>query len=144
MGGPSLPSLGFAMGLERLLLLMDAQNLPFPDDRTPDLYIVPMGEAAAVAAAKVCQQLREEGFVALTDLNGRGLKAQMKYANKIGASYTMVIGDDELQKGKANIKNMANGDQVEVSLENLVKEFYDITMEAAFSNMENSVENLGK
>lgn len=144
MGGPSLPSLGFAMGLERLLLLMDAQNLPFPDDRTPDLYVVPMGDAAAVAAAKVCQQLREEGFVALTDLNGRGLKAQMKYANKIGASYTMVIGDDELAQGKVNVKNMGSGEQTEISLETLVEDFYKVTMEAAFDQMEQSVENLGK
>ena len=144
MGGPSLPSLGFAMGLERLLLLMDAQNLPFPDDRTPDLYVVPMGDAAAVATAKICQQLREEGFVALTDLNGRGLKAQMKYANKIGASYTMVIGDDELAQGKGNVKNMATGVQTEISLETLVEDFYKVTMEAAFDQMEQSVENLGK
>ncbi|MBR3844752.1 MAG: histidine--tRNA ligase [Clostridia bacterium] len=144
MGGPSLPSLGFAMGLERLLLLMDAQNLPFPADRKPDLYVVPMGEAAAVAAAKYCEQLREEGFVALTDLNGRGLKAQMKYANKIGASYTIVIGEDELAKGKVNVKNMENGQQTEISLENIVKDFYAVTMETALANMEASVENLGK
>ena len=144
MGGPSLPSLGFAMGLERLLLLMDAQNCPFPEERKPDLYIVPMGDAAAVAAAKFCQQLREEGFMALTDLNGRGLKAQMKYANKIGASYTMVIGEDELAGGKANLKNMQNGNQTEISLETVVQDFYNTVMESAFSDMENSVENLGE
>lgn len=144
MGGPSLPSLGFAMGLERLLLLMDAQNLPFPQDRKPDLYVVPMGDAAAVAAAKVCEQLREEGFEALTDLNGRGLKAQMKYANKIGASYTMVIGDDELAADKVSVKNMATGQQTQIALSNLVEDFYKITMEDAFSDMEVSVENLGK
>ncbi len=144
MGGPSLPSLGFAMGLERLLLLMDAQNLPFPADRKPDLYVVPMGDAAAVAAAKYCEQLREEGFVALTDLSGRGLKAQMKYANKIGASYTIVIGEDELAKGKVNVKNMENGEQTEISLDSIVKDFYAVTMETALANMESSVEKLGQ
>lgn len=144
MGGPHLPSLGFAMGLERLLMLMKNQDLPFPDDRTPDVYVVPMGNSAAIAAAKYCEALRQEGFVALTDLNGRGLKAQMKYANKIGATYVMVLGDNELEQDKANLKNMATGQQTEIVLSQLIDEVYKVTMEDAFTDMETSVENLGK
>ena len=68
----------------------------------------------------------------------------MKYANKIGASYTMVIGDDELAQGKGNVKNMATGVQTEISLETLVEDFYKVTMEPAIDQMEQSVENLGK
>lgn len=144
MGGPQLPSLGFAMGLERLLLLMDAQNIPFPQEKKPELYIVPMGEAAEIAAMGYCEALRGEGFCALTDLSGRGLKAQMKYANKIGAAYTMVLGENELTEGKANVKNMKTGEQTPVALEQLTEQFYRIVMESAFTDMENSVNDLGK
>ena len=144
MGGPHLPSLGFAMGLERLLMLMKAQGVPFPEDKKPELYVVPMGDAAQIAAAKYCEQLRREGFAALTDLNGRGLKAQMKYANKLNVGYTLVLGDDELSAGKANVKNMATGEQTQVALDNLTEEFYKIVMESAFDAMEVSVNDLGK
>lgn len=144
MGGPHLPSLGFGMGLERLLMLMKAQGVPFPEDKKPELYIVPMGDAAGVAAVGYCEQLRREGFAALTDLNGRGLKAQMKYANKLNVGYTLVLGDDELSAGKANVKNMATGEQTQVSLANLVDEFYNIVMDSAFDAMEESVNELGK
>jgi len=144
MGGPHLPSLGFGLGLERLLMLMEAQGVAFPDDTKPELYIVPMGETAQVAAIGYCEQLRREGFSAMTDLNGRGLKAQMKYANKLGAGYTLVLGEDELSAGKANIKNMATGEQTEVSLDNLMDDFYKIVMESAFDAMEESVQDLGK
>ena len=144
MGGPHLPSLGFGLGLERLLMLMKAQGVDFPEDKKPELYIVPMGEAAQIAAIGYCEQLRREGFAALTDLNGRGLKAQMKYANKLGTGYTLVLGDDELSGGKANIKNMATGEQTSVSLANLTDEFYQIVMESAFDAMEESVNDLGQ
>ncbi len=144
MGGPHLPSLGFGMGLERLLMLMKAQGVAFPPDKKPELYIVPMGEAAQVAAAGYCEQLRREGFAALTDLNGRGLKAQMKYANKLNTGYTLVLGDDELSSGKANIKNMATGEQTTVTLEKITDEFYQIVMESAFDAMEESVTDLGR
>jgi histidyl-tRNA synthetase len=144
MGGPHLPSLGFAMGLERLLMLMEKQGVAFPEEHKPDLYIVPMGEAAQIKALSLCEALRSEGFCALTDVNGRGLKAQMKYANKIGARYTLVLGDDEIQKGTANVKNMENGQQTPVSMNDFTKDFYAITMEDAFSAMENSVDKMGQ
>jgi histidyl-tRNA synthetase len=144
MGGPHLPSLGFAMGLERLLMLMEKQGVAFPEEHKPDLYIVPMGEAAQIKALSLCEALRSEGFCALTDVNGRGLKAQMKYANKIGARYTLVLGDDEIQKGTANVKNMENGQQTPVSMNDFTKDFYAITMEDAFSAMEDSVDKMGQ
>ena len=125
-------------------MLMKAQGVPFPEDKKPELYIVPMGDAAGVAAVGYCEQLRREGFAALTDLNGRGLKAQMKYANKLNVGYTLVLGDDELSAGKANVKNMATGEQTQVSLANLVDEFYNIVMDSAFDAMEESVNELGK
>jgi histidyl-tRNA synthetase len=103
-----------------------------------------MGEAAQIKALSLCEALRSEGFCALTDVNGRGLKAQMKYANKIGARYTLVLGDDEIQKGTANVKNMENGQQTPVSMNDFTKDFYAITMEDAFSAMEDSVDKMGQ
>jgi histidyl-tRNA synthetase len=68
----------------------------------------------------------------------------MKYANKIGARYTLVLGDDEIQKGTANVKNMENGQQTPVSMNDFTKDFYAITMEDAFSAMEDSVDKMGQ
>ena len=78
-----------------------------------------MGEKAALAATALCNDLRADGFKVQTDICGKGLKAQMKYADKIGASFTMGLGDNELETEKANLKNMENGEITEVSLENL-------------------------
>lgn len=145
LGGPHLPSLGFAMGLERVLMLMEKQNLPFEEPAVPDVYIAPMGEAAAEQAMKLCAGLRAEGFSALTDLSGRGLKAQMKYAAKIRAKYVLVLGDNELAQGKANLKNMATGAQVEIELPHgLVSAVYDANIQTAFDDLNDTLENFDK
>ncbi|MBO5908559.1 MAG: histidine--tRNA ligase [Clostridia bacterium] len=119
MGGPEMPSLGFAMGIERLLMVMESQNVKFPEKKAPDIYIGTMGEAARLAATKLCCRLRDEGFSAVTDVTGRSVKAQMKYADKCGARYSMVIGSDEAEKKIATLKSMKEKEQTEVSLENL-------------------------
>ena len=116
LGGPRLPSLGFAMGIERILVLMEKQGCAFPEDSVADIYIAPMGEKATEFAIKLCKDIRDEGFVAVTDYSGRGLKAQMKYANKIGAKFSIVIGDNEIESKTANLKNMLTGENFEVSL----------------------------
>ncbi len=126
MGGPQMPSLGFAMGIERLLMVMDSQNANFPQRKTPDIYIGTMGEDARLAATKICFRLREEGFSAITDVTGRSVKAQMKYADKIGAAYSIIIGDNELSEKKAVFKNMKTGEQREVELpDGIFKALYD-------------------
>ena len=126
MGGPKTAALGFAMGLERLLMIMQAQGCEFPSAKSCDVYLAPMGDAAAQTAAKLAAMLRVEGFFAETDIVGRGLKAQMKYANKIGAKYTVVIGDDEVASKKANLKCMETGEQTEVTLpDGLISAVYD-------------------
>ena len=93
LGGKHLPSLGFAMGMERLLMVMDAQGCDYMEPKTCDLYIVPMGEDALKKAMGIASELREEGCFVEYDLIGKGLNAQMKYANKIGAKFVMVLGD---------------------------------------------------
>ncbi len=139
LGGPSLPSLGFAMGLERALLLMEKQGCPFPQDSVADIYIAPMGEMAQATAIKLCKTVREEGFSAVTDYSGRGLKAQMKYANKIGAKFSMVIGDNEIESGKATLKNMLSGEEIEVEIgNNFANSLYKVCKDSILSEIENT------
>ena len=126
MGGPSMPSLGFAMGIERLLMVMASQGTEFPKAKVPDIYIATMGDAARLKATAMCMRIREEGFAAITDVAGRSLKAQMKYADKIGAAYSTVIGDDEIANDRCTLKNMTTGETIEVDLsEGLVNALYD-------------------
>ena len=126
LGGADQPGIGYAMGIERLLMVLEAQGIEIPRPAPCDLYIASMGEAASVFAMKLAADLRSEGFAAESDLIGRSLKAQMKYADKIDAKYSMVIGDDELAAGKAKVKNMATGETHELDLNgDLSKFFYD-------------------
>lgn len=127
MGSQPQPALGFAMGIERLLMVLENQGAELPLPRPCDIYIAPMGDAAAIKAGVLCAQLRDEGFEALTDIVGRGLKAQMRYANKIGARFTIVLGDSELISGKAKLKFMESGEEKEVDLNNLADELYSAT-----------------
>ncbi len=110
LGGTPTPGLGFGMGLERLLLVLEEKSLLPPEEASAALYLAPMGENASGICGKLCRELRKLGFAAETDLCGRSLKAQMKYADKLGARYTVVVGDDELTKGEIGIKNMQTGE----------------------------------
>ena len=112
LGGKPTPALGFGSGLERLLLVMEKLGIAIPGAETVDVYVATAGKAAADAAQKLVLELRRAGIAAEHDLCDRSLKAQMKYADKIGARYTMVIGDDELAAGTANLKNMQTGEQI--------------------------------
>lgn len=126
LGGADQPGIGYAMGVERLLMVLEAQGIEIPKPNPCDLYIASMGEAASVFAMKLASDLRSEGFAAESDLIGRSLKAQMKYADKIGAKYSMVIGDNELAEGRAKVKNMSTGETADLDLNgDLSKFFYD-------------------
>lgn len=127
LGGADQPGIGYAMGVERLLMVMKAQGIEIPAPASCDLYIGSMGEEASVKALGLAASLREEGFSAECDIIGRSVKAQMKYADKIGARYSMILGDNELAENKAKIKNMATGETSEVALddETLTRFFYD-------------------
>ena len=139
MGGPQVAALGFGMGIERLMLALQNQNAQFPEAKKCDIYIAPMGDAAAVKATALCTALRRDGFEAQCDVCGRGLKAQMKYADKIGALYSMVIGDNELAENKANIKNMKTGETKEVSLNDFSEQFMQIKLNDALNQLEESI-----
>ena len=131
LGGAPTPSVGFAMGLERLLLVMEQQGCPFPEEEGCAIYIGSMGEQAALKAAELCAGLRAEGFYAECDTMGRSVKAQMKYADKLGARHSCILGGDELAAGAARVKRMDNGAAAEVKLdaEAFVQYLYHNTFE---------------
>lgn len=135
LGGQRTPSLGFGLGIERLMLLMEALGCEFPKQSVPDLFIVSMGEKATLKAVEIANDMREEGFTCLYDVNGRGLRAQMKYANKLGAKYTVVLGEDEVQSGIAKLKNMDSGEETEIALPTFVSGFYSISLEKELDDL---------
>ncbi|MEG1774782.1 MAG: histidine--tRNA ligase, partial [Oscillospiraceae bacterium] len=116
LGGPPLSGIGFAMGLERLLLVMEASQAPVPEPTRCMLYVAPMGDAASIAAGAMVAALRADGVAADSDILGRSLKAQLRYADKLGAAYTMVLGDDELAASRAAVREMATGEKTELPL----------------------------
>ena len=136
LGGQHTPSLGFAMGLERLQLVMEAQGCEFPEPSRPDLFIVAMGDKATLKALEIAKDMRDEGYSVVYDLNGRSLRAQMKYADKINAKYNVVIGDNEVDTKSAVLKDMATGEQSEISLETFVSGFYSITLDSQLKDLE--------
>lgn len=129
LGGPATPGVGFGMGLERLLLAMEAEGAAPPAPGGPVIYLANIGEAGRAAAAKLCAQLRDAGLWAENDIVGRGLKAQMKYADRLGARYTLVLGDDEVAAGTAQLKEMAGGTTRPVRLDELARLLQEETSE---------------
>ena len=122
LGGPDLCGIGFGMGLTRLILVLKAKEskglITLPKAKSPILYIASMGKKAEEFALKTTEELRRRGIFAECDLCERSLKAQMKYADKIGAKYVLVLGDNELDAGVAELKNMADKeDRREIKLE---------------------------
>ncbi|HBN38950.1 MAG TPA: histidine--tRNA ligase, partial [Ruminococcaceae bacterium] len=136
LGGQKTPSLGFAMGLERLMMLMEAQNAPFPDASAPDLFVVALGDKATLKAVEIVKDMRAEGFTALMDLNQRSVRAQMKYADKLGAKFNIVIGDNEVENGTAKLKNMSTGEETDIALETFVSGFYNISLSEQLADLE--------
>ena len=120
LGGPALPGIGFGMGLTRIILAMQASGADVVQEPKPVLYIAPMGTSARARALEIVSKLRSKGVYAECDICARSLKAQMKYADKIGAEYTLILGDSELESGKAQLKCMAQSTQEEIEINNIV------------------------
>ncbi len=127
LSGQSVPALGFGMGLERLILTMEKQGCEFMKPDTCDIYIATLDDEAAAEAVKISAELRKSGIKAEYDIVGRGLKAQMKYANKIGAKFSMVLGSNELEQHEVDLKNMSDGSTKRITLgEGFCESFIDI------------------
>ena len=117
LGGPALSGIGFGMGLTRVILALKQAGIDPISPVSPKLYIASLGERATVKALEITERLRREGYFVECDLIGKSLKAQMKYANKLGADYTLILGDSEIDAGKAQLRDMKNSEQREVDLE---------------------------
>lgn len=114
------------------MMALEAQQVEFPQLSKCEMYIATMGEEAQKKAFLLLGELHRCGIPADTDLCGRGLKAQMKYADKIGAKFTMVLGDNELQQGKAEMKNMKTGEKRKISIsgEDFINDYVTVSTEA--------------
>ncbi len=144
LGGNPMPAVGFGMGMERLILVMENQGIMINRDDICDVYIAPMDKGAAKMAFKLAKGLRECSFIALTDLMGRSFRAQMKYADKIGAKTCIVLGPDEIASGKAKVKNMKTGEQLDISLNNnFLTEYFNIHTRFENPELVNLVSDFG-
>lgn len=136
LGGQPTPSLGFALGMERLLALMETQKIAFPALSTCDLYIASLGKKAEKKAFSLIKQVRESSLIAEGDIVGRSLRAQMKYANKIGAKFSLVLGDNEIENNLATLKNMESGEKKDIPLdEHFFEQFFSMYIEADQAKM---------
>ena len=123
IGGKSIPGIGFAIGLERLLLVMESLNIPFEEEERVKLYVASLDEKANIFAAKLINDLRANNVKCDKDFLDRTLKAQLKYANKINAENTVVIGEDEINNNVFNVKNMDTGETHSLKYDELISMF---------------------
>ncbi len=117
IGDRSIPGVGYAQGMERVFSCLDVQNIQIPVNNDKEVFIATLGDVTRVPAFRLLNQLREQGVRAEMDLLERSLKAQMKYADKYHVQYTVILGEDEIAKGVACIRDMSDSSQTEVSLE---------------------------
>lgn len=123
IGGPSgYSGIGFGLGAERLLLTLEANGVEIGNPNHTDIFVVTIGDKAKLKSFSILKDLRDNHISADKDHLDRSLKAQFKYSNKINAKYTIVIGDDELNKDEATLKNMETGDQKLIKISELVEE----------------------
>ncbi len=119
IGGPHMPGVGFGLGIERLLITMEENGVVIPEEEGPDAFIVFVGEAAKKFVIGFASKLRKQGLFVETDALARNVKGQFKYADRVHAKKTIVIGDDELANGKATVKDMESGEQHAVKFDKI-------------------------
>ncbi len=120
IGGPATPGVGFGLGIERLLRLMEANGYEIPEPDPLDVFITVMGDKAKLKGLEIIHKLHLAGISAQMDLMSRNVKGQFKYAARLGARYTVVIGEDELDRGVAQLKDMDAHEQTEIALDDIV------------------------
>ncbi|TCP54541.1 histidyl-tRNA synthetase [Tumebacillus sp. BK434] len=121
LGGPEMPGIGFAVGIERALIALQNQQVELPIQKGIDVFFVALGEAAQTHCVQLLQEMRVAGIVADKDYLGKSMKAQMKAADRLSARQVVILGDDELAQGVANLKDMATGEQITVPLAELIE-----------------------
>lgn len=126
LGGPATPGFGFAMGIERILLILAAEEATLPVANGIDAYVVNLGQTTNIEALKVVQSIRNAGFSADRDVMGRKAKAQFKSADKAGAKLVFTLGEDELNSQTIQVKAMASGIQKTIALKDVYEDFAQI------------------
>ncbi len=114
IGGPTTPGIGFAMGIERILAVLENQDKDFEEEKEGRVVVAALGDLAQQEGFKLCTELRQAGISTVMDLMGRGLKSQMKFADRQGARYVLIMGEEELAKDIVIVRDMSLGDQTEV------------------------------
>ncbi|GAA6113076.1 MAG: histidine--tRNA ligase [Apilactobacillus sp.] len=135
LGGPQMPGVGFGLGVERLLLLMNSKEFVFPNFNALDAYVVGIGEEASLEAFKVVQALRDNGFAADKDYLDRKPKAQFKSADKLNAKFTLTLGEKELENNTIHLKNMADGKEITVGINDVKTRFAELLNEFDSDNL---------
>ncbi len=125
VGGPPTPGIGYALGIERIIAAMERQGLEFPRERRFDVFVAALGDKAKKRAFRMVHDFRRAGLITEMDLMGRSLKAQMKYADKFDTRFTLILGDEELAKKVAVVRDMSSGKQREVPLRDVKKFFVE-------------------
>ncbi len=120
IGGPPTPAVGFAAGLERVMLALETQGLYDPPPRQADVFVIALGEAAKIPAFSLLVSLRDAGFLALMDHSGRSLKAQMKQADKANARFALILGEDEVRDGVVTRRDMRTSEQVKIGRQDII------------------------
>ena len=123
LGGPPTPAVGFASGLERIVMILQNQKIDIPRINIPSIYIMSLGEDARTRGIQILNQLREAGLISIMGYGNRSFKAQMRESDRRGVGYTIIIGEDEISKKEATIKNMTDGTQESVAFDDLISYF---------------------
>ena len=121
LGGPSTPGIGFGMGLERLILALEAENITLPVEKELDIFFVTIGDEVQPKAVQLVQQLREEGIAVDKDYQDRKIKGQLKHADRLKAKYVAILGEEELAKNVINVRFMETGEQEEIALDTFIE-----------------------
>jgi histidyl-tRNA synthetase len=121
LGGPATPGVGFAMGLDRVLLAMEGEDVPVPPPRTPTCFVVAIGDEAREVGGSLLGELRSEGIAAVDPLESRPLKAQLKMADRAGAEFALIVGERELADGVCTLRRLADGVQKTVPRADVVR-----------------------
>ena len=120
IGGPATPGVGFGLGIERLLMLMEANGYEIPEPEPLEVFVAVMGDKAKLEGQALIHKLHLAGISAMMDILARNVKGQFKYAARLGAKYTVVIGDDEIERGVVQLKDMDAHEQTEVGFDSIV------------------------
>jgi len=125
IGGPPVPGVGFGLGIERLLMILEASGIVIQEPGNIDVFIAVMGERAKMFGLKLMRELRMQGIKAEMDSLGRNIKGQFKYSDRLESKYTIIIGDNELDQNIVSIKNMETSEQKQVPLQDILKEIVE-------------------